>query len=138
MKILCRTTFDITCTGVTGNFRPGRIPFRDRAGHDIIDESTWHRARNQQRNWETITQLIQLRAQVQDLDWPTQHNGIWSFEFAVETPDVFRQDNDALAVLYQDCDGVPMLINLDETAELAPQLVVFGNNSNIWFYLAST
>jgi hypothetical protein len=138
MKILCRTTFDITCTGVTGHYRPGRIPFQDRAGHNIVDEATWHRARNQQRNWETVTQLIQLRTQVEDLGQPVQDNGTWSFEFSVESPDVFRQDNDALAVLCQDCEGVPMLTNLDETALLVPQLVVFGSDPNIWFWPAST
>ena len=56
MQIRCRTLFDITETGVTGHFKPHRIPFRDNAGQQISDQVTWDRARNQQRNLETISQ----------------------------------------------------------------------------------
>jgi nucleoside-diphosphate-sugar epimerase len=67
MKIYCETVFDITATGVTGHFKSSRIPFIDHAGHKITDSDSWNRARNQQRNWETLTQLIQLRTQIDNI-----------------------------------------------------------------------
>lgn len=132
MKFHCRTTFDITNTGVTGHYKSSRVPFVDRYGKKIVDELSWNRARNQQRNWETLMQLLSLRAQVSEHTSPTKVNGVWEFEFAVETPDVFGDENDPVAVLRSDTDGVPMLINL-ETSESATLLVTSGPRQNIWF-----
>ena len=55
-KVECITRFDITNTGVTGHFKSSRVPFEDQSRHKIIDQESWDRARNQQRNWETLTQ----------------------------------------------------------------------------------
>ena len=75
MQILCRTLFDITQTGTTGHFKPSHVPTRDRAGQTIIDQQTWTKSRNQQRNLETITQILQLRTQIFNPTIPAKHNG---------------------------------------------------------------
>lgn len=133
MQIQCRTIFDITKTGVTGHFRPAQLPFRDRSGRNIIDIVTWTRSRNQQRNWETINQLLQLRTQIFDLSDPKEENGYWIFDFKVEFEGVFGTGNDPYGVLKQDCDGVPMLIGLGEEYALTPVLTPEGSQQNIWF-----
>jgi len=38
-----------------------------------------------------------------------------------------------LAGLKQDCEGVPMMLNLTEKPSLAPTISTSGNNQNIWF-----
>ena len=77
IKIKVCTLFDITTTGVTGHFKTSRIPFTDRAGHRIDTVDAWNRARNQQRNWETLTQLIQLRTQIDNVVEPTFLDNTW-------------------------------------------------------------
>ena len=114
MRISCWTKFDITNTGVTGHLKVSRMPFVDRNGNTIRTEDEWHRARNQQRNWETLQQLISLRAQVFDVTTPVHSNGQWSFEFIIEQDGLFTLDNDPVGILKQDCSGVPMLKNLNE------------------------
>ena len=132
-KILCRCLFDITATGVTGHFKSSRIPFQDRAGQDIVNEVTWNRARNQQRNWETLTQLISLRTQVIDLTVPERFDGAWEFEFATETPDAYGTVDDPTLVLRMDSAGVPMLHTLKTGEIMTTQLTVDGPDQNIWF-----
>jgi hypothetical protein len=40
---------------------------------------------------------------------------------------------DPLAGLKQDCEGVPMMLNLTEQPSLAPTITTSGDNQNIWF-----
>jgi hypothetical protein len=134
MHIQCRTLFDITATGITGHLKPSRMPFVDQAGQKITDSITWNRSRNQQRNWETLTQLISLRTQVIDLTQPEIIDNQWQFEFTVDNDNLFLDNDDSLAVLKNDCQGVPMLIGLGELASIDPVLV---NDQNIWFTLTS-
>ena len=132
MRFSCTTLFDITATGVTGYFKLSRVPFEDRAGNTIQDVADWNRSRNQQRNWETVNQIIGMRTQV--LATAPQHTGSsWSFEFETETPGAYGTDADPVAVLYSDADGVPMLTDLDNNRELASVVVVSGPGQNIWF-----
>jgi hypothetical protein len=132
MKIQCQTLFDITATGTTGHVKPSRMPYQDQAGTRITDTEAWNRSRNQQRNWETITQLISLRTQVDNLQDPVTIKDLWQFEFEVENENLFTDGTDRLAVLKQDCAGVPMLTALDESAEIGTVLTV---DTNIWFAL---
>ena len=134
MKYGCRTRFDITNTGVTGHYKSSRVPFRDLSGQEILDESSWNRARNQQRNWETLTQLIGLRAQISDSTPPTRAGDSWTFEFSVETADVYGTEEDATAILRSDSAGVPMLIDLENVSGIEPVLIVAGDQQNIWFW----
>lgn len=123
MKIRCTTTFDITATGVTGHCKPSRLPFTDASGKTIANESAWNRARNQQRNWETVTQLLSLRTQIDIVTTPVFVDNHWTFEFEVESDTIFVQANDLLGVLKEDCYGVPMLLSTE------PAL----SADNIWF-----
>lgn len=132
-KILCRCLFDCTATGVTGHFKSSRTPFTDRARQSITDEITWNRARNQQRNWETLTQIIGLRTQVMDLTEPELYDGAWEFEFATETPDAYGPEEDPTRILRLDAEGVPMIQNLPTGEILTQQLITQGADQNIWF-----
>ena len=133
MRFSCKTLFDITATGVTGHYKSSRVPFKDLAGIEITSEITWNRSRNQQRNWETLAQLIGLRTQIAKLASPEQIDKIWSFDFEVDAPYVFGSEENPTELLLSDCNGVPMLINLGNKTELAPFLIVNGINQNIWF-----
>jgi hypothetical protein len=133
MRYACQTYFDITATGVTGHFKPAAVPFQDRAGQTITDLSSWNRSRNQQRNWETLTQLISMRAQIFELLEPLDHKGTWTFEFEVETPDVFGPAENPIAILLADAEGIPMINNLNNTRELPSVLRPTGPEQNIWF-----
>jgi len=133
VKFICKTFFDITATGVTGHYKSSRVPFRDLTGNNIENELLWNRARNQQRNWETITQLISLRTQISELQNPKKDKTIWSFEFESDTPYAFGSEANPTELLLSDSAGVPMLVGLNNIANLTPLLIVSGPDQNIWF-----
>ena len=137
MRIQCRTLFDCSYTGVTGSFRTSMIPFEDKSGQHVLDLTDWNRSRNQQRNWETLLQILGLKAQPTDLVLPVHRLGTWEFEFAIESEGVYLDGNnpDPLAGLLQDCDGVPMLTGLTETAGVERSISTHGPDQNIWFVL---
>lgn len=135
MRVRCRTSFDITVTGVRGSFNSNRLPFQDQSGIEITDQSSWHRARNQQRNWETINQLISLRTlphsitdsrRVVDSDI-----AMWEFEFTLDQDTALAKGDDIFGSVRGDCHGVPMITDLTETLGQIPLLEV---DRNIWFY----
>ena len=128
-RIRVTTQFDCTATGVTGHFRPNTLPFDDREGQLIDNEITWNRSRNQQRNWETILQIIGLYTQAQDIT-PTEHiEGKWQFEFSTDFDDVFSERGDPLGLLKTACRGVPMFYDLDQT----PKTAILESGKNIEF-----
>jgi hypothetical protein len=135
MKIQGRTLFDCSPTGITGHFRSSQIPFEDCVGQVIRNIEDWNRARNQQRNWETLLQIIGLRTQPMDVTTPAHRDGVWEFEFTSESEGVYEihSDPDPLAGLKTDCEGVPMMLNLQEQPSLAPTITTAGSNQNIWF-----
>ena len=135
MNIICKTLFDCTCTGVTGHFRSSQVPYPDRTGRLIHTVADWNRARNQHRNWETIMQMISLRAQPTVIKEPECADGVWSFEFSVETPGVYSINADVtnLDGLLNECDGIPMIVGLDEADSIDPSLTVNGPKQNLWF-----
>ncbi len=132
-KILCRCLFDITATGVTGHIKSSRIPFTDHAGQRITNELAWNRSRNQQRNWETLTQIISLRTQVIELTEPVRFEDAWEFEFATETPDAYGSEEDPTRILRLDTAGVPMIHNLPSGEIISQELITDGPDQNIWF-----
>lgn len=135
MKILCKTLFDCTATGVTGNFRISAIPFRDNQGKMIENVEQWNYARNQQRNWETLNQLISLRTQPLHVGNIVENNQVWTFEFEVEQPLVYSitgAEGD-LSALINECAGVPMITGLGETQTRQNVLIVSGPEQNVWF-----
>lgn len=128
-----QTLVDITNTGVTK--------------HSLEQE----RARNQQRNWETVQQLLGLRAQVLEITqtkltkqsvakFGSSYKGkhtVWQFEFTVEVADVFKIDNDPIGILIQDFHNAPVVADLDETAKLPMHLFqTSGANKNVHFDLS--
>ena len=133
MKFSCFTLFDITATGVTGHYKQSRIPFNDQSGNVVDSESAWNHARNQQRNWETIQQLISLRTQINNTTQPVKREQGWYFEFETDTPDIFGTTNNPVAILVQDADLVPMLTGLTEQEKVSPTLHTQGSGHNIWF-----
>lgn len=132
---MCQTLFDITATGVTGHCKSSRMPFTDHAGQMIHDEVTWNRSRNQQRNWETITQILSLRTQLFGLSNPVQDTTgtRWMFEFETETDGIYGSEVDPTQVLRADAEGVPMLRNLDNDPDIDTVLITSGTRQNIWF-----
>jgi hypothetical protein len=135
MKYACQTLFDITFTGVTGHFKLTRVPFRDRSDQLIVDQQSWDRSRNQQRNWETLTQILSLRTQLFDLTDPVrdQTGTRWMFEFETDRDGVFGSGQDPTEILRIDAAGVPMLCKLDNNPDIESFLITAGPQQNIWF-----
>lgn len=133
MRYLCTTLFDITATGVTGHYNASRGGFSDRSGKYIDTAEDWNRSRNQQRNWETLMQLISLRTQVVEHTYPIKSGNRWQFEFTVETAAVFHDGTDPVGVLLSDSAGVPMMTNLENSNPVAGIITVIGPDQNIWF-----
>lgn len=108
------------------------MPFQDDVGQAITDLASWTRARNQQRNWETVNQIISLRCLPERITLPEIQQGSWLFDF--EVPDlasISGQDSD-LDLLLRDAQGIPMITGLDETPGLDAML---QPGINIWFHL---
>lgn len=134
MRVRCCTYFDITATGVKNHYRPSHGAFRDAAGNSISDTTTWNRARNQQRNWETVNQLISLRALPVEITTPVvtqeQNRNVWTFEFSIEQDGALTVGDDAVGALIQDSYMIPMLTGLGETPTEDKFL---SANANIFF-----
>jgi hypothetical protein len=135
MKFACQTLFDITATGVTGHLKLSRMPFKDRAGQLITDAGSWNRSRNQQRNWETLTQILSLRTQLFLLTEPVKDTTgtRWMFEFETESEGIYGPESDPTQVLRLDAQGVPMLLDLNNNPDIETVLVTEGPRQNIWF-----
>jgi len=123
------TKFDCTTTGIIGNFNANMLPFRDKQAQLIHDHVTWTRSRNQQRNWETILQIIGLYTQAHDITHATHTPTGWQFGFTTEFDDVFNYSGDRLGLLKLACRGVPMFVNLDHV----PDTAMLDPNVNIQF-----
>ena len=135
MKFACQTLFDITATGVTGHCKTTRMPFQDHAGQVIQDTASWNRSRNQQRNWETLTQILSLRTQLFEITEPIadQTGTRWMFEFETESDGVYGPNDDPVSVLRSDAQGVPMLRELNNNPDIDTVLITEGPRQNIWF-----
>jgi hypothetical protein len=147
-KVICYTLFDCTATGILNHAKVSQLPLTDKQGSIITDQAALTRARNQQRNWETLTQLISLRTQVTIYSEPQilqdssiavlglnrRARKIWTFEFASEFASIYDIDSEPLAALIQDCDGVPLITALNEDAEnLEPVIQTTGSRINTRF-----
>ena len=123
MIITCRTRFDITASGVRSNFNKNRMA--------AADEKQWTHDRNQQRNWETINQIISLRTLPVNITLPQriQVDGktFWEFVFEVEQPATIEYDGDPVGILKADCRDVPMIVGLDEDSGIQGVLIVDTN-----------
>lgn len=123
------TLIDITPTGIT----------------DTSDEFR----RNQQRNWETVQQIISLRTQPTILSTSnvldeinkyhfginyTGKHRIWTFKFSVEYADIYQEGLDRFGLVKYDFKITPIILGLNETAK--PERALFypkGPWNNIYF-----
>jgi len=136
--VIC-TLFDITSTGIL---------FFNSNLNNLFQ-------RNQQRNWQVIQQLIQLRAQpilitepqcltlnLKDYHFGSQYTGeqkVWYTIFAVEYDLLYQRKNDSVAALAEDFDCVPMIPSLGESVKFEiPSLLTTGDWKNICFYSEQT
>lgn len=119
-QYLIETTVDITQTGVTDNSRK--------------DDPDFHLKRNQQRNYDTLMQVLSLRANVID---PTLHVWYdsaseathWRLTFFTDYEGVFGIDNSAFV---DDVHMVPIVPGLTETTPIFPPFFVSkGQMTNI-------
>jgi len=140
MRVMCRTLFDCTWTGVTGHFRESQLPYTTKSGLMLQTQADWNRARNQHRNWESLLQVISLRTQPMNVVRPVRQSDGWYFEFEVEAQGVLSGgfDTDDLAGLRADCEGVPMVTGLDEHEVITATLHAQGTDQNIWFTSVNT
>jgi hypothetical protein len=124
-RIQCRTLFDITRTDVRHQFNQSQLPFQDASGQQITNHRTWMLARNQQRNWETVLQILGLRVQPEEVGRPRRAPGDdwWGFDFAVADAGGLALDGREYGQLEQDATMVPMLIGLTESVKITPMLI---------------
>lgn len=146
-KIECFTLFDITATGVSSARSPGAFPWTTKNGIVLRDAKDLVTARNQQRNWDTLLQLIGMRTQSFEIQPPTLleptdrvdlphwtgHQRTWHFTFGVENAEQWLLDNDYYHWLKNDSDCVPMIVGLSETPNIDPFIIVDGPGTNLWF-----
>jgi len=126
------TLFDITRTGVLKNYTENIPSFIDDADQLVRNQAEWTRSRNQQRNFETLMQIVSLRAQPIMLENPTKltldtvqtyglgqaYTGtqtIWIVSFAVEHASVYSSKTEPLGQLLDECNQIPMILGLRET-----------------------
>lgn len=108
------------------------------------------KTRNQHRNWETLVQVLGLRAQLISLTVPyvsnmnidglkfglnfSKRQRVWTFRFSVEHEDVFKTDKSSVGILDNDFTNVPIILGLEETAKIiSPVFCVDIFHRNIYF-----
>jgi len=142
-RLACYTLFDITKTGVLNRARPA---------DDIVDVNQWYIDRNTQCNFDTILQIISLRAQPDiettpkltyvDFDKNTffgerfidnKSHKVWVFEFSVHHSGVFEDGIHPLGYLYKDCENVPMIMTNTIDLSLNSYIQIDDYNRNIYF-----
>lgn len=147
IKIVCYTLFDITPSGIKSHTRALDFPLVDRTGTTLANLEDWARARNQQRNWETILQVVSLRTQPENCsepvnfivdfkttEFPLKSKGrVWSFAFESDIDDAFEQAGDPIGALNADVHQVPMILGLNETSTKNQFVVSAGSARNIYF-----
>lgn len=124
------TFFDCSNTGVV-SYRRGIE----------LDQESWIFKRNQQRNWETLLQCISLRCQPLNISPVSKvlHESkklYWTFTFETDRESIFATANDPMGLLKKDCNGVPMIVGLEESEKelfLTPYLITHGSACNIFF-----
>jgi hypothetical protein len=134
------TLFDITHTGIV-NYKPNVDP-------------TLLTKRNQQRNWQVVQQLLQLRTQpiittkpiittadLTNFDFGNHYQGvhkIWTVIWAVEQVDLYGRQS-SIDLLSQDFDKIPMVIGLEESVKFEKNYLETNKEyKNICFYTPET
>lgn len=106
--------------------------------------------RNQQRNFETLTQVLSLRAQLMLLTDPvmvelditnsdfgsnfTGVHKVWTFQFGIEQDAVYAEGDNPFGTLEKDFVNVPIITGLNETVTFTtPIFCTNGPQRNICF-----
>ena len=121
----CVTLIDITKTDAVRHYNKSMSE----------TEAEYNIKRNQQRNYQTMLQVISLRCQpsfatdpiiYKDLDITDAGFGsaftketVWEFTFAVDVEDVFATADSPYGLLLEDMNNIPIILNLNETANIA-------------------
>lgn len=142
-KIRCFTVFDITKTNVSS-----RRPPSDSTPENL---RIWQQKRDTQCNFDTVIQLVSLRAQPEDISEPKKLNtdstpfdkfgteinksslDYWTFSFTINHAGVFDDGITPLGLLYSDCQGVPMIA---ESMKSTSFIDVTAEQKNIYFEIA--
>ena len=115
------TTIDITPSGVRRK----------------TDDPDWLMKRNQQRNYDTLMQVISLRCQPLDTDdqtldlsrFDTEMKRYWVLTFTVDRDDVLGKAGE---LFLEDVHGIPVVPGLTETEpSFPPQFMAKGALKNI-------
>jgi hypothetical protein len=93
--------------------------------------------RDQQRNWDTLLQVLSLRTQIHNIDGPHllsgvhpskfklghnhrgEHN-VWEMGFVLEFDYVFGPPENPFEILASDFENVPIITGLTETIKIVP------------------
>lgn len=110
----------------------------------------WITERNQQRNLDTVLQLISLKTQPIDIkyfkpvlehlsnytfgvDYQGEHR-VWRIDWSTEYDHVYAKGPDRYGILKEYCTQSPIILNLNETARPSiPLLYPSGPSKNIYF-----
>ena len=131
------TLVDIT---ENGNLKQA-FPFKTRNGEVINDKHSLAIARNQNNNFNTILQLLQLRGNITwelppqrvellslgNHDFGSYYEGghsTWHFQFFTEQTDIFGDQSDPTENLVEDFNLVPVLTECSNTAHFPIQTFV--------------
>lgn len=134
------TMVDITENGLLRD----KFPFTTLSGDLIHDTHTLNTARNQQANFTTMLQLLQLRSNIvwesppqrQELivdqsqfgkEYQGKHT-VWHFTWQVEQADLYLHDDDPVFRLQEDFDLVPVINFCKETATFPVSAFVCHND----------
>lgn len=133
------TLFDITQTNIPNRSRPP----------DDIDPIVWEKQRKTQCNFDTLLQAISLRSQPENITIPVKSKlsndnpfgklyskkelHAWTFNFTVNHTSVFNDGEDDLGFLYNDCQGIPMILSGEEVPILNNFLDTSFELKNIHF-----
>lgn len=99
---------------------------------------------SQQANFNSLLQGIGLRSNVTWANDPKKHTGSlpgdiegkanhWIWDFDVEREEVFLENGDPVALLVKDLNGVPIITQLEDSADISPAAIqTLGSNINTW------
>jgi len=136
--VRCITRFDITPTGVVGSYRDNQTtlnPVPGKTPDEILKD--WTKARNQQRNWDTINQVIALRCLPENITVAHRDGDRWWFDFDLPNIAAVSDHPGDLEFLTRDADGVPMITGLGESVDVGPMIRSRGSDTNTWFQVRS-
>ena len=144
------TLVDITENGLLKE----KFPFTAKSGDLIHDINTLTMAKNQQANFVTLVQLLQIRGNITWEQSPVRINdnlsnwrfgrayegkhNIWTFSWQVEQQEVYGFNNDPVRNLTQDFDQVPVVNFCKETVTFPASAFITQDNNIINTYFTKS